>query len=193
MQPGDSITAQTPSGTVTITANDVLTRTYMWVGASRSARLGPRPERWYGNLGAYYPGPGDHWREHIGITRGVLQEGQQDFDSIEDALAWIRKPWHQQRSVYRDDGLFVLFAKVPERRQFNVDVIQILIAGQKNQRSSKKGELMRCGRGKMRAGHGPNYGNTSAIASFTRCSTAARECIGLAICSAGVDQDLWQW
>ena len=131
MQPGDSITAQTPSGTVTITANDKLTRTYMWEGASRSARLGPRTERWFGNLGAYYPGPGKHWREHHGITRGVLQEDRQDFDSVEDALAWIRKPWHRQRSVYRDDGLFVLFAKVSERLQINVDVIQILIAGHK--------------------------------------------------------------
>ena len=131
MQPGDSITAQTPSGTITIAADDELTRTYTWEGASRSARLWPRPERWYGNLGAYYPGPGEHWREHHGITRGVLQEGRQNFDSAEGALAWIHKPWHQQRSAYRDDGLFVLFAKVPERRQINVDVIQILIAGRK--------------------------------------------------------------
>ena len=127
MKPGDSIVAQTPSGTIKIAADDELTRTYTWEDASRSARLWPRPERWYGNLGAYYPGPGEHWQEHHGITRGVLQEGQQHFDSEEDALTWIRKPWHQQWSVYRDDGLFVLFAKVPERHQINVDVIQILI------------------------------------------------------------------
>lgn len=131
MQPGASITAQAPSGTITITADDELKRTYTWEGASRSARLWPRAERWYGNLGAYYPGPGEPWREHHGITRGVLQEGRQNFDSVEEALAWIRKPWHLQRSVYRDDGLFILFAKVPERRQINVDVIQILIAGHK--------------------------------------------------------------
>jgi hypothetical protein len=131
MHPGDSITAQTASGTITITAEDELTRTYTWEGASRSARLWPRPERWDGNLGAYYPGPGEHWREHHGITRGVLQEGRQNFDSREEALEWIGKSWHQQRSAYRDDGLFILFAKIPERRQINVDVIQILIAGQK--------------------------------------------------------------
>lgn len=82
-------------------------------------------------LGAYYPGPGEHWAEHNGITRGVLREGQQHFETIDEALAWIHLPWQEHVSVYRDDGLFVLFDKVPERRQINVDVIQILIADQK--------------------------------------------------------------
>ena len=131
MKPGESMVAVTPTGIIKITADDELARTYTWEGAARSARLSPRTKRWDGLLGAYFPGPGDHWIEHNGITRGVLQEGQLHFDGEEEALAWIRKPWHQEQSVYRDDGLFVLFAKVPERRQINVDVIQILIRGRK--------------------------------------------------------------
>ena len=131
LQPGMSISAGTPAGTITVAADDALKRTYTWEGASRTAELWPRHERWYGNLGAYYPGPGNHWREHHGITRGVLQEGQQHFDSVTEALAWIQRPWHKERSVYRDDGLFVLFDKVPERRQINVDVIQVMIRGRK--------------------------------------------------------------
>ena len=131
LQSGMSISAETLSGTITVTANDELKRTYTWDGESRSVVLWPRRERFYGNLGAYYPGPGNHWRDHHGITRGVLQEGQQHFDNVEKALAWIHEPSHEQRSVYRDDGLFILFAKVPERRQINVDVIQIIIGGRK--------------------------------------------------------------
>jgi len=131
LQPGMSVTAESSAGTITVAADDSLKRTYTWEGASRSVELCPRCERWYGNLGAYYPGPGNHWREHHGITRGVLQEGQQHFENVEEALAWIHKPWHEQRSVYRDDGLFILFAKIPERRQINVDVIQIMIGGRK--------------------------------------------------------------
>jgi hypothetical protein len=131
LMPGTSITAELPIGSITINADDPLKRTYTWEGASRSVRLWPRPERWYGNLGAYYPGPGEHWREHHGITRGVLQEGQQHFQTIEEALTWIRQPWQSKCSVYRDDGLFVLFDKTPERKQINVDLIQILVGGHK--------------------------------------------------------------
>ncbi len=131
MKPGESITAETPGGTITVKADDELTRTYTWEGASRSARLWPRPKRWYGSLGAYFPGNGEHWREHHGITRGVLGEGQQHFQTLGEAIAWIQTPWHQPRSVYRDDGLFVLFDKTTERRQLGVDVIQIYIRGRK--------------------------------------------------------------
>ena len=131
LSPGISITAELPSGTITVTADDALKRTYTWEGASRSVRLWPRKERWDGNLGAYYPGPGDHWQEHHGVTRGVLQEGQQHFQSVDEALTWIQQPWHGKRSVYRDDGLFVLFDKAAGRRQINVDVIQILVGGRK--------------------------------------------------------------
>jgi hypothetical protein len=131
MRPGDSITATTAAGTITIRADDELTRTYTWEGGSRSARLWPRNERWYGSLGAYYPGPGEHWREHHGITRGVLQEGQQHFQTRAEALAWLRRMWYLPRSVYRDDGLWVLFAKVPERRQLNVEVFQVDVKGRK--------------------------------------------------------------
>ncbi|MEP6662837.1 MAG: hypothetical protein ABJC04_04135, partial [Verrucomicrobiota bacterium] len=131
MFPGDTITAETPTGTITIKADDELSRTYTWEGSSRSAKLWPRKERWYGSLGAYYPGPGEHWRKNHSITRGVLEEGQQHFESLDAALEWIGKPWHQSVAIYRDDGLFVLFGKIPQRYQINVDVFQIFIKDQK--------------------------------------------------------------
>jgi hypothetical protein len=90
----------------------------------------PRPERWYGSLGLYFPGPGHHWKEHGGIARGVVEEGQQNFESKEEALRWIgERPWLSP--VYRNDGLVVGWSKNLGRKQLNVEVWQVYVAGRK--------------------------------------------------------------
>jgi hypothetical protein len=130
MSPGMSITATTPEGTIAITAGKDFNRTYQWDGAARSIRLWPRWERWHGSLGAYYPGPGEHWRNNHGITRGVLEEGQQHFGTVSEALQWIELPYHKS-CVYRDDGLMVWWARTLGRKQLNVEIWQIYINGTK--------------------------------------------------------------
>lgn len=133
MSPGMRITASTATGTIAITAVDELTRLYTWEGASRSVEMTPRHARWYGSLGLYYPGPGDHWAEHHGITRGVLEEGQQHFKSVEEALKWIKeRDWSPL--VYRDDGLLVSYGKTLPRKQLDVEVWQVLVNGKKPER-----------------------------------------------------------
>jgi hypothetical protein len=133
MTPGMLITATTTAGTITVTAVDELTRSYTWERATRSVEMVPRPQRWYGSLGLFYPGPGEHWAEHHGITRGVLEEGQQHFKSVEEAMKWVKdRTWIPL--VYRDDGLLVGFGKTLPRKQLNVDVWQILINGKKPER-----------------------------------------------------------
>ena len=130
MSPGMTLSATTASGKMVVAAVDEFTRSYTWEGATRSAELSPRPARWYGSLGAYFPGPGDHWALHNGITRGVLEEGQQRFRSVAEALRWIKgQSW--QPCVYRNDGLFVGWGKVLERRQLDVSVFQIYVMGKK--------------------------------------------------------------
>jgi hypothetical protein len=130
MSAGMRIQATTPIGVMVITAVDELTRSYTWEGATRSVEMWPRAERWYGSLGLYYPGPGDHWKEHKGITRGVTEEGQQHFQSAAEALKWIRsRTWMPY--VYRDDGLVVGWHKTLPRKQLDVEVWQILIHGKK--------------------------------------------------------------
>jgi hypothetical protein len=130
MPPGMSITATNQEGTITITAGRDFKRNYTWDGETRSVTLWPRWERWYGSLGAYYPGAGQHWRNNHGITRGVLEEGQQHFETIEEALKWIRLGYHVH-CVYRDDGLMVCWGRTLARKQLNVEVWQIYIAGHK--------------------------------------------------------------
>ena len=137
MSPGMTITARTPTGIIAIRAGQGLTRSYTWEGATRSVEMWPRGERWYGSLGLYYPGPGDHWREHNGITRGVLEEGQQHFKTTREALLWLRERSQEWGSatpfpyVYTSSGLVVGWNKTLPRRQLNVEVWQIYVNGQK--------------------------------------------------------------
>lgn len=130
MVPGQTISATTPVGTIHVRADDWLERSYTWAGDTRSVTMWPRSERWYGSLGVYYPGPGRHWRDHDGITRGVVQEGQQHFESLEAAVAWLAKPQWMPH-VYTSDGLVVAWTKVPAREQLNVDVWQVMVRGRK--------------------------------------------------------------
>jgi hypothetical protein len=130
LKPGDILTANTASGKMQIQALGQLERRYTWDGASRSVSLWPREKRWYGSLGAYYPGEGEHWKDNNGITRGVLDEGRQDFPSQSEALSWLYSE-ENEGIVYRDDGLAVNWGKTLSRHQLNVDVWQILIAGKK--------------------------------------------------------------
>ncbi|MCW1886603.1 hypothetical protein OKA04_17830 [Luteolibacter flavescens] len=131
MEEGDRITATTSSGTVEILAGKGLMRTYTWDGESRTATLWARRERWNGSLGAYFAGPGEHWKDHHGIRRGVLEEGQQHFNGRAEAIAWIDGQSGDYATVHSSQGLVVSFHKVPERKQLNVVVSQIYIGGRK--------------------------------------------------------------
>jgi hypothetical protein len=141
MSPGMRIQATTVVGQIVITAVDELTRAYTWEGATRSVEMSPRHERWNGSLGLYYPGPGEHWQEHKGITRGVTEEGEQHFESDELALDWIKsRKWMDY--VYRDDGLVVGWNKTLQRRQLTVEVWQILVNGKKPARLRNSQDAM---------------------------------------------------
>lgn len=126
MSDGMKIVATTDIGTIEVTATKGLERAYIWEGETRSVIMWPRKKRWFGSMGIYYPGPGNHWKEHNGISRGVLEEGHRHFDNVENALKWL-KMWSECH--YRDDGLVVCYAKRPDRKQLNVEVWQIYLGG----------------------------------------------------------------
>jgi hypothetical protein len=132
MPPNSSIAATTETGTIIIKSGNGLKRYYTWDGITRYIVMWPRYERWYGSMGIYYPGPGSHWLpKHKGISRGVLEEGQQHFNTIEDAMNWIKLQKSHNPVVYRDDGLFVEYGKKLDREQLDVDVWQLFINGKK--------------------------------------------------------------
>jgi hypothetical protein len=135
MPPNATIEAMTETGTIVIKSGKGLKRYYTWDGITRSVVMWPRPKRWYGSLGIYYPGPGSHWLpKHNGISRGVLQEGQRHYKTVEGAMVWIKKCSGWNPTVYRDDGLLVAYGKTLGREQLNVGVWQILINGKKPDR-----------------------------------------------------------
>jgi hypothetical protein len=123
MTSGIVINARTPEGKISICADEEFERSYTWAGATRSLEMWPRRKRRYGSFGLYYPGPGRHWKMHDGITRAVVEEGQQHCSSVEEALSWLQsrnRNWTNY--VHRDDGLVVGWKRVPSRRQLNVEV-----------------------------------------------------------------------
>lgn len=129
MLDGMIIEASTPKGTIKIEAGPLRKRSYTWEGATRSVIMVPRTgERWYGSLGLYYPGPGNHWEEHNGISRCVVEEGQQHFKSVSEAMKWLKeREWMPY--VYNNSGLVVGWDKVLERQQLDVEVWKIMING----------------------------------------------------------------
>jgi hypothetical protein len=132
MSSGSEIIAHTTWGTITVRAGERDKRTYRWGQCEGSLTMERRAERWHGSLGLYWPGTGFHWRECEGVARAVVEEGQQHFDTVAAALAWVKARGDWMPYVYRNDGLVVGWRTVvADRKQLNVDVWQLLIAGKK--------------------------------------------------------------
>jgi hypothetical protein len=135
MPAGMSITAETQNGLLIITANTGFKRTYSWAGNSRSAVLWPREERWNGSFGIYYPGPDNHWKEHDGITRAILEEGQLNFNSLNDLNKYLSSYEEIENLVFNDSGLCIFWSKNPGAGgTMTVHVWQLLINNEKPQR-----------------------------------------------------------
>ena len=132
MEEGMIIQAETKQGTIKIEAGKDLQRFYHWEGATRSVTLIARSKEWYKEkvLGAYYPGPGEHWDEHHGITRACLGEAHIKFASEQAFKAWLNSDdWSYMHIVYTRTGLAVGWYKNLPRKSLNVDVFQVLIDG----------------------------------------------------------------
>lgn len=127
MPPNATLTATTDAGTITIQSGNGLKRYYTWDGSTRFVVMKPRIERWFGSFGINFVAEGNHWAPVNGITRGVLEEGQQNFDTLEAAQEWLNK--NCNHCVYNDSGLVVSFFKSPGREQINVSVWQIHVGG----------------------------------------------------------------
>jgi hypothetical protein len=130
MTEGMHISALTDQGQIIISAGHGYERTYAWGKCYGTVEMWPRTERWYGSLGLYYPGPGSHWKKCEGILRAVVQEGQQHFKSVQEALDWIHS-YTYFKFVYSNDGLVVGWKLVPAREQLSAEIWQIFINGKK--------------------------------------------------------------
>jgi len=150
MTPGMVISFTNSHGSMTIKAGTGFERGYTWEGDTRTVVLWPRKERWYGSLGLYNPGAYiegelEQWKEHDGIKRLVVEEGQRHFTNSADAIQWIHQGSGKPENldyIYNDTGLVVGMDKQPrtlvERKKtvgtLAVDVWQIYINGKKPQK-----------------------------------------------------------
>ena len=129
MSPGMKILVSAPACEVVISAGRGLKRTFSWNGETRSVEMWPRAERWHGSLGAYFPGPGDHWYPNGTIVRGVVDEGQLNFSSLDKAMKFLAKTPAFQPRIYRNDGFTVWCSK--SEHTLGVDIFQVYINGVK--------------------------------------------------------------
>ncbi|MBU1087115.1 MAG: hypothetical protein KKD05_06305 [Candidatus Omnitrophica bacterium] len=126
MVPGMTIESNNKNGRVKITYVGPLKRKYEIDEEQRIIKLFPRTTRWYGSLGIY------NSAESIALltfkTRIVCEEGQQHFNSIEEAVKWLnmQRPFNW---VYRNDGLVFGFFRSSDRKQINIELWQIYVGG----------------------------------------------------------------
>jgi hypothetical protein len=113
MVEGMTISFTNSHGSMTVTAGKGFERRYTWSGDTRTVIMNPRKKRWYGSLGMYNPGGYikgelEQWKEHDGIKRYVVEEGQRHFTNTTEAIEWTRRgsgtPDHLDY-IYNDTGL----------------------------------------------------------------------------------------
>ncbi len=132
LTPGMFIATKNINGNLLIQAGDNYHRSFTWQGETRSVDMLPRTERWNGSFGLYFPGRGNHWKEHDGITRAVVDEGILNFESLVGILEYIDRYEDRNSLVYNDEGLFVYWDKSPGAGgTLNVQLWQFLIKGDK--------------------------------------------------------------
>jgi hypothetical protein len=126
---GDTFELRNRHGTMKIDADSNRKRTYTWDGASRHVFMEARKEPWYEALGLYFPGSGNHWAEHKGVTRGVLGEQTRDFASIDEFETWFKgqKDWYDAQCSA--DGIVAGWSINTSRQQLNVELWRVTVAG----------------------------------------------------------------
>jgi hypothetical protein len=74
---------------INIAAGDGLERHYTWNGITSSTNLIPRREKWYGALGAYFPGNAELWNRQDHVYRLIANEAVINYTSYEQLLCAI--------------------------------------------------------------------------------------------------------
>lgn len=136
MTNGMKICASTRLNKICIEAETKIVREITWDGANRRVKMIPRNKRWYGKLGLYFPGSGNHWKNHNGVTRGIINESQLHFPNKEEVLEFLNNYYNKDEAVYQDDGLYVSwFTSTKSAKKaggyLKLSIYQILVNGKK--------------------------------------------------------------
>lgn len=137
---GMSIIVQADWAMIEISAINKYKRKYTWDGHSVIVKLIPRKERWYGSLGVYHP---QVRPPHKGVVHMIVEEGQQHFQTIDDAVLWIAS--FGEKPIYRDDGLLIsadLTGENTDQKFVSIQVWQIYIGGKTLSQYQEKGATL---------------------------------------------------
>lgn len=126
---GTEVIAETPSGEITIIAGPGLLRTLKWDGATRWAVMEPRKERWAGSLGIHYDGTPTDWRPHQGLRKLQYEEGQRQFETMNDAKIWMQI--RRMHYVHTKNGLVIGWKRDYDASTLQVEVWQFYVDGSK--------------------------------------------------------------
>lgn len=132
LKPGQSVEATNKFGSVKISYVSPLKREFKLDGQARTVELIARPSPFLGERGLYDPAG----CLVIGMPlcetpRLVVEEATHDFDSYDQAYAFLHQGSAVMDWVYTSDGLVVGLGREPGRDQVNVEVRQLTIHGQK--------------------------------------------------------------
>lgn len=126
---GMVVSASTPEGKITVAAGPGLLRSVSWDGTKRYVVMQPRKERLYGSKGIYFEGRPQGWKPFNGITQVKIEEGQRQFDNVDDASIWMQI--RRLHYVHTNNGLVVGWKRKPSESTLHVEVWQFFIDGEK--------------------------------------------------------------
>jgi hypothetical protein len=129
LKPGQSITARNKFGRVRIVYVAPATRRFEFDGQSKTVRMTQRQEMFDGRSGIY--DPADRLWPFTSSLRIVCEDSDVNFDTVDQAYAFLYQGSEVEDWVYTPDGLVVGFGRNQARNQINVDLFQILIRGKK--------------------------------------------------------------
>ncbi|WP_367874244.1 hypothetical protein [Luteolibacter sp. Populi] len=127
MRPGQKVTVPGSEGELVVAALKGWERSYTWKGETRKLVMIPREEEWMGSKGLYYPGPGEHWKEHDGITRAVVEEGIQRFKTLAALKQWFLTERKFMKYHHVAEGTIAGWSTNRQRKQLNCQVWKIRI------------------------------------------------------------------
>jgi hypothetical protein len=130
LRDGESVTIKNGTGELLVQANKDFKRSFTWNGKTRSVTMLERSEEWLGSKSLYFPGPGEHWAENNGVTRGVIEEGKRDFKDASEFKKWMRNKYQRYLDFrYLGNGRIGGWAIIKDRKQMECVIWEVRLAG----------------------------------------------------------------
>ena len=130
LKESDSVTIENGSGKLTVAAGRDLVRNFTWNGQTRSVTMLKRTQPWMGSKSIYFPGPGEHWADNDGVTRGVIEEGRREFESLAAFEKWLKHEYQSYLDMkFVGKGRIGGWAIVKERKQLDCVIWEVKVGG----------------------------------------------------------------